>query len=96
MAERKYIKVFSHSERMKSKDFVEKVNVSEIEYPSTRGRPLGKWKDRVKEYMCERGASKGGEIEKGKRECVDRKRWRLLCRGHPLGRRSRRKHGIKR
>ena len=29
--------------------------VSETEDPSQRGRPLGGWKDRVKEYMCERG-----------------------------------------
>ncbi len=24
-----------------------------VEGPSRRGRPLGRWKDRVKEYMCE-------------------------------------------
>ncbi len=23
-----------------------------------RGRPLGRWRDRVKEYMCERGVSR--------------------------------------
>ncbi len=23
--------------------------------PSSRGKSLGRWKDRVKEYMCERG-----------------------------------------
>ncbi len=26
----------------------------EIVGPNSRGRPLGRWKDRVKEYMCER------------------------------------------
>ncbi len=28
-----------------------------VEGPSRRGRPLGRWENRVKEYMCERGAS---------------------------------------
>ncbi len=29
--------------------------------PSRRGRPLGRWKDRVKEYMCEtEGPSRRG------------------------------------
>ncbi len=27
-----------------------------VEGSSRRGRPLGRWKDRVKEDMCERGA----------------------------------------
>ncbi len=25
----------------------------EIVDPNSRGRPLGRWKDRIKEYMCE-------------------------------------------
>ncbi len=29
-----------------------------VEGPNSRERPLGRWKDRVKEYMCERGASR--------------------------------------
>lgn len=29
----------------------------ETEGPPRRGRPLGRWKDMVKEYMCERSAS---------------------------------------
>ncbi len=29
--------------------------------PNSRGRPVGRWRDRVKEYMCERGATRGGE-----------------------------------
>ncbi len=49
---------------MNSEEFVKKVYVSEIEGPSRRGRPLGRWKDRVKEYMCERGATRERERER--------------------------------
>ncbi len=52
--------------------------------PSRRGRPLGRWKDRV-EYMSERGATRGGGLEQARRECLDRERCRLFCRGHLLG-----------
>ena len=38
-------------ERKKSKEFVKKVYVSEIEDPMRRGRPIVRWKDRVKEHM---------------------------------------------
>ncbi len=27
--------------------------------PNTGGRPLGRWKDMLKEYMCERGGGEG-------------------------------------
>ncbi len=54
---------FGHIERVNSEEFVKKVCVSETEGPSRRGRPLGRWKDRVKEYMSERGATTGGGIE---------------------------------
>ncbi len=30
-----------------------------VEGSSRREKPLGRWKDRVKEYMCERGAGRG-------------------------------------
>ena len=46
---------FGHSEERKSEEFVKEAYGSEIEGPSRRGRPLVRWKDRVKEYMCERG-----------------------------------------
>ncbi len=54
---------FGHSERMNSEEFVKKVYVSETGGPSRRGRPLGRWKDRVKEYMSEKGATRGGGLE---------------------------------
>ncbi len=60
-------------------EFVKKVYVSEIEGSSRRGRPLGRWKDRVKEYMCDRGACRGGQIEQARKECLDREGWRLFC-----------------
>ncbi len=45
-----------------------------IEGHSRRGRPLGRWRDRVKEYMCERGATGVGELDQARRECSDRER----------------------
>ncbi len=32
-----------------------------VEGPNSSERPLGGWKDRVKEYMCERGAGRGSK-----------------------------------
>ncbi len=40
--------------------------------------------NRVKEYMCERGASRKGGPEKAKWKCLDRERWRLFCYYHSL------------
>ncbi len=53
---------FGHIERMKCKEFVKRVYVSESVGPNSRGRLLGRWKDREKEYMSERGVSRGGRI----------------------------------
>ncbi len=46
-----------------------------------RGRPLGRWKDRINE----RGTDGWGGLEQARRECLDRERWRLFYLGHPLG-----------
>ncbi len=46
---------------------MKKVYASETEGPSKRGRLLGRWEDRVKEYMCERGSSKGQRLEQAER-----------------------------
>ncbi len=46
--------------------FVKKVYVSESVGPNSRGRPPGMWKDRIKEYMCKRGANRRGVLLKGK------------------------------
>ncbi len=92
---RNTLRWFGHIEGTGSEEFVKKVYVSESVGPSSRGRPLGRWRDRVKEYKCERGATRGGGLDQAKRECLDRERWRLFCRGHPLGECSRRERGVR-
>ncbi len=49
-----------------------------------RGRPLGRWEDRVEEYVSERGV-RGNGLEWARREFMDSERWIFVCRGHPLG-----------
>ena len=71
-------------EKKNSEEFVKQVYVSESECPRRRGRLVVRWKDRVKEYMHETVADRGGGIELARRECVDRVRWRLFCCSHPL------------
>ncbi len=44
---------------MKGKEFVKEIYLSDTVGPNRRGRPLGKWKDRVKEYMNGRGTARG-------------------------------------
>ncbi len=41
---------FGHTERMGNEEFVKKVYRSSVEGTNKRGRPLGRWKDTVKEY----------------------------------------------
>ncbi len=40
--------------------------------------------DRVKEYVSERGA-RGNGLKWARRECMNKERWRSICRGHLLG-----------
>ncbi len=51
--------------------------MSRVEGPSRRGMPLGKWEDRVKEYVSERGVRENG-LERARREGVDRVIWGSL------------------
>ncbi len=67
--------------------------MSSVEGPNRRGRPLGRWEDRVKEYVSERGV-RGNGLEWARRECMDRERWRFVCRGHPLEGHFRRERGV--
>ncbi len=53
---------FSHIERMENEEFVKKVYRSSAEGTSRWGRPLGRWKDKVKE-----------EREKGRKKWESRK-----------------------
>ncbi len=80
---------------MGNEEFVKKVYKSESVGPSSRGGPPGRWRDRVKENMCERGATWGGGLDQTKRECLDREKWGLFCRGHPCGGCSQRGRGIR-
>ncbi len=57
---RNTLRWFGHIERMNREEFVKKVYVKEIEGPSRRGRLHGRWKDSIKEYTSERGATRGG------------------------------------
>ncbi len=50
---------FGHIERMENEEFV-KMYRSSVEGPNRRGRPLGRWEDKVKEYVSERGARGNG------------------------------------
>ena len=56
---------------------MKKVYVSETEGPRRRGRPVVRWKDRVKEYMHERVADRVEGIEQA-RECLDKEVEALL------------------
>ncbi len=58
---RNTLRWFGHIERMGSEEFVTKVYVSEGVGPSSRGRPPGRWRDRVKEYVCVREVLPEGE-----------------------------------
>ncbi len=73
---------------MVSEEFVKKVYMSENVSPNYRGRPPGRWRDRVKEYMCESGATRGGRLDQARRECLDRETfllWPSLWRIFPGG-----------
>ncbi len=73
---------FGHIERMGNEEFVKKVYMGSVEGTNRRGRSLGRWKDTVKEYVSERGV-RGNGLKWARRECMDRERWRSVCRGHP-------------
>ncbi len=60
LVKRNTVRWFGHIERMGNEEFVKKVYMSESLGSNSRGRPPGKWRDRVKEYLCERGATRGG------------------------------------
>ncbi len=83
MGEKEQLRWFGHIERMGNEEF-DKVYLSSVEGTNGRARPLGKWEDRVKEYVCERGV-RGNGLKWERRECMDRKRWTSVSRGHPLG-----------
>ncbi len=79
---------------MGNEEFAKKVYLSSVEGRSRRGRPLVSWEDRVKKYVSETGVT-GNGLEWARRECMDRERWRSVCRGHPLEGRSLRERGVR-
>ncbi len=50
-----------------NEEFVKKVDMSGDVGPNSRGRPPARWRDRVKEYMCERGATRRGRAGSSKK-----------------------------
>ncbi len=52
---RQMLKWFGHMERIEEGKMARRVYVSEIEGGNVRGRPPVKWRDRVQEYVRERG-----------------------------------------
>ncbi len=47
---RSTLRWFGHIERMENEEFVKKVYWSSVEGPNRRGKPLGRWEDKVKAY----------------------------------------------
>ncbi len=68
---------------MENEEFV-KMYLSSAEGTNRRGRLLGRWKDRVKEYVSER-LVRGNGLEWAREECMDRERCRSVWCGHPMG-----------
>ncbi len=80
---RSTLRWFGHTERMGNEEFV-KVYLSSVEGTNRRGRPLVRWEEGVQKYVNERGV-RGNALDWARRECMDRERWRSICRGHPFG-----------
>ncbi len=57
---RSTLRWFGHIERMGNEELVKKVCLGSVEGTTRRGRPLGRWEDRVKEYVSERGVRGNG------------------------------------
>ncbi len=64
---------FGHIERMDNEEFFMKVYLSSVEGTNRKGRPLGQWEHRVKEYVSEREL-RGNGLEWAGRKCIDRER----------------------
>ncbi len=49
-----------------------------------RGKPIGRCKGRVEEYLGEGDVNRRGILEQVRRECWDMERWRIFCSGQHL------------
>ncbi len=81
---RQTLKWFGHMKRMGKSKMTRRVYVSEIEGGNVRGRPTEKWRDRMQEYITEKGEGSLINLEEARGECRDRERWKLFCCGHLL------------
>ncbi len=70
------LKWFGHMKHMEESKMTRRVYVSETEGGNFRGRPPVKWRERVERYLR--------NFEQARRKCMNRERWKLFCRGHPL------------
>ena len=84
-----------HMASKKSEEFVKKLYVSKTKDPRRRRTPAVRCKDRVRLHMHEIDADRGGEIELTGKDCMDKEKWRLFCRSHPLDNRSRRERDVR-
>ncbi len=66
---------------MNKGEFVKNVYVSKLKGLRWRGRPLGRWKDRIKEHMNARDQGKRRLVQV-KREHLNREKWILFCSSH--------------
>ena len=73
------IYIYLSIEKKKSKEFVKKVYASEIVALGGGGRPVVRWKDRVKKYMLKIVVDR-----RGRKEYLDMERRKLFCCCHPL------------
>ncbi len=73
---RQMLKWFGHMERMEEGKMTRRVYMSETEGGNVRGRPPVKWRDRVQEYVRERGEGSSRNLEQARRVCQDRERWK--------------------
>ncbi len=71
---RQTLKWFGHMEQMEEGKMTRRVYVSETEGGNDRGRSPLKWRDRVQEYIRERGEGSLRNLEQARRECQDRER----------------------
>ncbi len=73
---RQMLKWFGHMEQMEEGKMTRRVNMSEIEGGNVRERPPLKWRNRVQDYLRERGEGSLRNLEQARRVCQDRERWK--------------------
>ncbi len=63
--EKSTLRWFGHIERTGHDEFVKMLYQSSVEGTNRKGRPLGRWEDRVREYVsvCKKRLHGSGEVE---------------------------------